>query len=160
MVPKKKSGLTLVSDQKTEQPIKTEKTSGFAEKQEKLTRSTPVKETAKETVVPEEKTKGSGANSNLPSFEDFSKLMGASTLIELLEASAAYMSVVLGKDHYSEKQISSNLPPHIKRIVKEEERVGTLERLNKRGFIEARNDGSYVISMGRKAAYQKKYLAG
>jgi len=157
---KKKSGLTLVSDKKTEQPIKTEKSSGFAEKQKKLTRSEPVKKTAKATVVPEEKTKGSGASSNLPSFEDFSRLMGASTLIELLEASAAYMSVVLGKDHYSEKQISSNLPPHIKRIVKEDERVGTLERLNKRGFIEARNDGSYVISMGRKAAYQKKYLAG
>lgn len=86
--------------------------------------------------------------------------MGASTLIELLEASAAYMTLVHGKERYSEKQISANLPAHIKRIVKEEERIGTLERLNSRGYVELGNDGSYAISAGRKAAYQKKYLAG
>ena len=35
-----------------------------------------------------------------------------------------------------------------------------LQRLNKRGFMETANDGNYTISMVRKAAYQKKYLAG
>ncbi len=96
----------------------------------------------------------------LPSFDRFAKIMGASTLIELLEASAAYMTLVLGKNNYSEAQISANLPEHIRDIVKQEECVGTLERLNKRGFVETTLDGSYVISIARKAAYQKKYLAG
>ena len=96
----------------------------------------------------------------LPSFDRFAKIMGASTLIELLEASAAYMTLVLGKNNYSEAQISANLPEHIRDIVKQEECVGTLERLNKRGFVETTRDGSYVISIARKAAYQKKYLAG
>ncbi len=86
--------------------------------------------------------------------------MGASTLIELLEASAAYMTLVLGKKRYSEAQISANLPEHIKNIIKDEECISTLDRLNKRGFINSGKGGTYTISMARKAAYQKKYLAG
>ena len=95
----------------------------------------------------------------LPSFEEFSKIMGASTLIELLEASAAYMTLVLGEEQYTEQQIAENLPAHIKRVVRDNERAMTLERLNSRGYIVVENDGSYKISMSRKAAYQKKYLA-
>ena len=127
---KKKSSLTLVSDQPTEK-----------KRHPKVT----IKRTPKE---------------ELPSFGDFAKIMGASTLIELLEASAAYMTLVLGKENYSEEQISANLPTHIREIVKQEECTGMLERLTKRGFMETVNDGSYKISMVRKAAYQKKYLAG
>ena len=126
---KKKSSLTLVSDQPSEK------------RNPKVT----IKRTPKE---------------ELPSFDDFAKIMGASTLIELLEASAAYMSLVLGKKNYSEEQISANLPEHIRNIVKQEECTGMLQRLNKRGFMETANDGNYTISMVRKAAYQKKYLAG
>jgi hypothetical protein len=96
----------------------------------------------------------------LPSFDTFAKMMGASTLIELLEASAAYMTLVLGEKRYSEAQISANLPEHIKNIVKDEECTSTLDRLNKRGFIDTSKGGTYTISMARKAAYQKKYLAG
>jgi len=126
---KKKSSLTLVSDQPSEK------------RNPKVTvKRTPKKE--------------------LPSFDDFAKIMGASTLIELLEASAAYMSLVLGQDNYSEEQISANLPEHIRNIVKQEECTGMLQRLNKRGFMETADDGNYTISMVRKAAYQKKYLAG
>ena len=98
--------------------------------------------------------------SELPSFDEFSKLMGASTLTELLEASAAYMALVHVKDHYSGDQITANLPDHIKRIVKTNECTGALDRLSKRGFLDERKDGNYTISMARKAAYQKKYLAG
>jgi len=126
---KKKSSLTLVSDQPSEK------------RNPKVT----VKRTPKE---------------ELPSFDDFTKIMGASTLIELMEASAAYMTLVLGKENYSEEQIAANLPEHIKKIVKQEECTSMLERLNKRGFMETANDGNYKISMVRKAAYQKKYLAG
>lgn len=97
---------------------------------------------------------------DLPSFNAFAKIMGASTLIELLEASAAYMTLVLGENSYSEAQISANLPEHIRNIVKQEECAGTLQRLNKRGYVETTQDGDYAISMLRKAAYQKKYLAG
>ena len=131
----KKSALTLVSDQAAEQP------SPEAEAKPKM------------TIRQKSET-------NLPSFDTFAKIMGASTLIELLEASAAYMSLVLGKNRYSEKQISANLPEHIRNIVKQEEYAGTLNRLNKRGFMEADSDGTYTISIARKAAYQKKYLAG
>lgn len=141
----KKSGLTLVSNK--------------VKDTDKASAASPSKGDAAKAIKPSKPADKVDKN-DLPSFEKFSKIMGASTLIELLEASAAYMSLVLGKSHYSEKQISANLPPHIKRIVKEDERVGTLDRLNKRGFVEARNDGTYAISMGRKAAYQKKYLAG
>jgi hypothetical protein len=97
---------------------------------------------------------------NLPSFSEFAKIMGASTLIELLEASAAYMTLVHGKSQYSGKQITANLPIHIKKIVKVQECMGALERLNKRGFVETDSSGQYTISIARKAAYQRKYLAG
>ena len=97
---------------------------------------------------------------DLPSFSVFAKIMGASTLIELLEASAAYMTLVHGKDQYSGKQITANLPTHIKKIVKVDECMGALERLSDRGFVQTDNAGRYKISMSRKAAYQKKYLAG
>lgn len=145
----KKSGLTLVSDQDAPAPKPQPKADVKVEK----TQPAPEPEVIEDIVSV---TK----SSDLPSFEDFSRMMGASTLIELLEASAAYMTLVLGKDRYTEKQISANLPPHIKRIVKEDERVGTLDQLNKRGYVQAAQDGSFTISMGRKAAYQKKYLAG
>ncbi len=152
---KKKSGLTLVSDQAD--PATEIETTSMAEvaQSENNVVETPV-------VAPETETSASprSSDSNLPTFEEFSRMMGASTLIELLEASAAYMTLVLGKERYTEKQISANLPPHIKRIVKEDERVGTLDQLNKRGYVEAAQDGSFAISMSRKAAYQKKYLAG
>ncbi len=146
----KKSALTLVSDQ--DAPAAKKRNPKVEVKVEKA-KANP------EPVMPEE-TAPAQQSSDLPSFEDFSRMMGASTLIELLEASAAYMTLVLGKERYTEKQISANLPPHIKRIVKEDERVGTLKQLNKRGYVEAAQDGSFTISMGRKAAYQKKYLAG
>jgi hypothetical protein len=97
---------------------------------------------------------------NLPDFSEFAKIMGASTLIELLEASAAYMTLIHGKSQYSGKQITANLPMHIKKIVKVHECMGALERLNKRGFVETDNSGQYTISIARKAAYQRKYLAG
>jgi len=100
------------------------------------------------------------SSQNLPSFSEFAKIMGASTLIELLEASAAYMTLVHGKNQYSGKQITSNLPMHIKKIVKVHECMGALERLNKRGFVETDSSGQYTISIARKAAYQRKYLAG
>jgi|GEM_PF-3038642 len=147
----KKSALTLVSDQDApaEKPKHTAKAEVKVEKAQPAPEADPI-----EDIIPAAQT------SDLPSFEDFSRMMGASTLIELLEASAAYMTLVLGKERYTEKQISANLPPHIKRIVKEDERVGTLHQLNKRGYMEAGQDGSFTISNGRKAAYQKKYLAG
>jgi hypothetical protein len=140
---KKKSGLTLVKDTEVSASPNSapEQTNdaGDAQQQPSVKR-TPT--------------------SKLPSFDMFSKIMGASTLIELLEASAAYMTLVLGKDSYSEEQISDNLPEHIKKIVKKDERISTLDRLSKRGFIETVDDGQYAISIARKAAYQKKYLAG
>ncbi|MFK5998461.1 MAG: hypothetical protein QM492_10185 [Rhodobacterales bacterium] len=86
--------------------------------------------------------------------------MGASTLIEILEASAAYLTLVLGKEHYSEAQISANLPDHFKDIVTKEDRVTTVNRLIKREYLYETGDGLYTISIARKAAYQKKYLAG
>jgi hypothetical protein len=86
--------------------------------------------------------------------------MGASTLIEILEASAAYMTLVLGKGTYTEEQISANLPDHFKAIVTKEERITTVERLIKREYLNKIGDDQYKISIARKAAYQKKYLAG
>ncbi|WP_193221933.1 hypothetical protein [Amylibacter sp. SFDW26] len=145
----KKSGLTLVSDQDAPAPKRHPKVDVNIEKKQPAPEPEAV-----EDIIPATKS------SDLPSFEEFSRMMGASTLIELLEASAAYMTLVLGKDRYTEKQISANLPPHIKRIVKEDERVGTLDQLNKRGYVKSAQDGSYTISLDRKAAYQKKYLAG
>jgi hypothetical protein len=70
------------------------------------------------------------------------------------------MTLVHGKNQYSGKQITSNLPMHIKKIVKVHECMGALERLNKRGFVETDSSGQYTISIARKAAYQRKYLAG
>jgi hypothetical protein len=105
-------------------------------------------------------TARTASKSGLPSFSEFAKMMGASTLTELLEASAAYMTLVHGKNRFSGRQITANLPQHIKKIVKVDECMGALDRLNKRGFVKTDTDGSYAISIARKAAYQKKYLAG
>ena len=157
---KKKSGLTLVSDQDAAQKCRRNQQKENAKPpdvpEKRLRRQLRPKRTLKrQTVEVKPETKAS----DLPTFDEFSKVMGASTLMELLEASAAYMTLVLGEKEYSEKQISKNLPDHMKRIVKKSERLGTLDNLGQRGYMKISEDGRYALSVERKAAYQKKYLA-
>jgi len=86
--------------------------------------------------------------------------MGASTLIEILEASAAYMTLVLGKEHYSVAQISENLPAHLKDIATKDDCVTTIKRLIKREYLNQTGDDRYTISILCQAAREKQYLAG
>lgn len=91
------------------------------------------------------------------SFAEFSNLVEASTLSEHLEASAAYMTLVLGKTNFSEKQISIYLPNHIKRVVKEAERLSVVKKLTEQGHLVRLKNGKYELANDRNALYKEIY---
>lgn len=138
--PKKKAGLTLVAGDKAEKPVEPKKP---------LAPTKP----PMPSMLPEE-------NSEIPVFSEFRETMGASSIIELLEASAAYLTIVDGKTTMTEPEISANLPEHIARVAELEDRITVLEKLVSRGYLTVDTYGNYILEGKRKAAYQRRYLTG
>jgi len=135
--PKKKAGLTLVAGDKVEKKV---------EKPVEPRKPLP-------SMLPDE-------NSEIPVFSEFRQTMGASSIIELLEASAAYLTIVNGQTTMTEPEISANLPEHIARVAELEDRITVLEKLVSRGYLTVDKFGNYILEDKRKAAYQRRYLTG
>lgn len=90
----------------------------------------------------------------------FAASMGASSLAELMEASAAYLTIVEGHQHFTRREIFEHFDAlsgdaH----VSFEARIKTLSRLLRTGVLERSEDGSFSLSTAARAQYEERASA-
>ena len=90
----------------------------------------------------------------------FASSMGAATLPELLEASAAYVTLVNGRPSFSRREIFSLFDTlNEKGEISHEDRIKTFSRLLRSGVIERTTDGSFAMSRAAREQYQDRASA-
>ncbi|WP_211297942.1 hypothetical protein [Marivita geojedonensis] len=79
-------------------------------------------------------------------FAEFAESQGAHTLAELLEAAAAYMSFVEGRDQFSRPQLMTKLHQAEGEASSREERLRSFGQLLREGKIEKKGGGRFAAS--------------
>ena len=87
-----------------------------------------------------------GKRSDDKGFAEFAESQGANTLPELLEAAAAYMSFVEGKDQFSRPQLMTKLLQAEGEASSREERLRSFGQLLRDGKIEKKGGGRFAAS--------------
>ena len=91
---------------------------------------------------------------------EFAASMGAQTLPELLEASAAYVTIVNGQSTFSRREIFDLFDTlNGDNRVSFEARIKTLSRLLRTGVLERSEDGSFSMSRAARAQYEDRASA-
>lgn len=92
--------------------------------------------------------------------KEFAASMGASSLPELLEASAAYVTLVNGQSTFSRREIFDLFDTlNGENRVSFEARIKTLSRLLRTGVLERSEDGSFSMSRAARTQYEERASA-
>ena len=87
-------------------------------------------------------------------------MMGAASLPELLEASAAYVTLMNGRPNFSRREIFDLFDELNSRDqISHEARIKTFSRLLRSGVIERTQDGSFSMSRSALAQYEARATA-
>ncbi|MFP7673564.1 hypothetical protein ACG74X_09430 [Marivita sp. S0852] len=89
---------------------------------------------------------GDVADTDGEGFAEFAENVGANTLPELLEAAAAYMSFVEGRDQFSRPQLMTKLHQAEGEASSREERLRSFGQLLRDGKIEKKGGGRFTAS--------------
>ena len=90
----------------------------------------------------------------------FASAMGAASLPELLEASAAYVTLIGNRPSFSRREIFDLFDTlNGDKIVSHEARIKTFSRLLRSGVIERTQDGSFSMSRAARAQYEDRASA-
>ncbi len=143
--------LILGSDQQVAEAEGTDTSANLKKKPARDALNTETGKTTLEVVRPTRETGG---------FAHFAAKSGAGTLLELLEASAAYLAIVENQPRFSQERLIANLEEYLKENrVSAEATNRSLNRLLRDGKILRVKTDRFTISKSARHGYQEK-LAG
>ena len=131
-VEERPSPLVLVSDQRVEE-------------EDAVTQAEPLEPAADDDSIP------ATAYAEATSFADFAERIGANSLPEMLEAAAAYTSIVEGKPRFSRAQVMSKIARiNLNESFSKEAGLRSFGKLLREGKILRVQDGQFAISQSSR----------